>query len=94
MLVRLVDKSGAEWWINPMHVKAVKGKRGMSEVYIAVNTTWGQASIKVRETPEVIVEALNAAMPEVFAYAPPDDDASSPHAATGGGAAGAAAMSG
>jgi len=89
MLVRLTDKSGTDWWVNPMHVKAVKGKRGLSEVFLALNSTWGQTSIKVRQSPDEVATLLNAAMPEVFAYAPPDDEGGA--AAAGGGAAAAAA---
>ena len=85
MLVRLTELKGPSVWVNPIHVKAVRGRAKYTEVIIPINTALGQAAIKVKESPEEVVELLNTGMPDFLPPLPLDDD-------SGGGAAAAAMM--
>lgn len=77
MLVELTDTKGTVYWVNPVHVKALKAKKdGHTEVYLQA-VTWGAPTIKVSRPIAEVAEILNSAMPELLAsYPPPDDDGS------------------
>jgi uncharacterized protein YlzI (FlbEa/FlbD family) len=85
MLVRLTELRGQPVWVNPIHVKAVRPKSKFTEIIIPMNSALGQASVKVKESAEEVVELLNAGMPDYLPPLPPDDE---------GGTAGGGAMVG
>lgn len=87
MLVRLTDTKDQPVWVNPIHVKAVRPKSKYTEVFVPLNSSFGTVSIKVKGTPEEIVDALNAGMPDLLPPLPPEDDASGGGFAGGAGAA-------
>lgn len=70
MLVRFTDSEGREVWVNPVHVKAVRAKKGLlggkkgTEIWFDWET--GSESVDVPLEPEQVAGALNAAMPEVM----------------------------
>lgn len=83
MLVPFTDSEGREAWINPIHVKVVRTKKGLlggkkgTEVWFSWTT--GSESIKIPEEPSAVAMKLNAAMPEMIAQQPlppfsPDDE--------------------
>lgn len=80
MLVKFTDTKGVDTWVNAAHVKGLREKRGVTEIFVTINPTWGQNSIKVRQPAAEIAELLNAAMPGFFF--PPDDDSGGGSAAT------------
>lgn len=81
MLVQFTDADGRETWINPIHVKVVRTRKGMlggqkgTEVWFSFNAT--SEAIYFNELPAVIAEALNAGMPPVVALDTTEDDSSS-----------------
>jgi len=74
MLVKLTDAKGNEVWINPIHVKLIREKRGKSEIHMAVGSAWGAApaTLKIRVPAEELVAVLNAGMPDM-AYVPDEE---------------------
>lgn len=71
MLVRFEDAEGRETWINPLHVKVVRTRKGMlgggkgSEVWFSFHAT--SEAIYFSEDPSHIAVALNEGMPPVVA---------------------------
>lgn len=74
MLVKLMDTGGTEWWVNPLHVRALKARRSATELYITLSPSFGRMSIKVRGRADDVAALLNAALPEVFAMPPAEDE--------------------
>jgi hypothetical protein len=71
MLIQLTDAEGRETWINPIHVKIVRTRKGMlgggkgSEVWFSFHAT--SEAVYFSESPADIAAMLNAAMPPVIA---------------------------
>lgn len=82
MLIQLTDADGRETWINPIHVKIIRTRKGMlgggkgTEVWFSFIAT--SEAVYFSEPPAVIAQALNAAMPTVVALTPDDDDQTTP----------------
>jgi len=74
MLTKLTDVKGVEWWINPIHVKLIREKRGKSEVHMASPSVWGNQSpsLRVPIPADELAAVLNAAMPDM-AFVPEDE---------------------
>lgn len=87
MLVRLTETKGQPVWVNPIHVKAVRPKSKYTEVFVPLNSAFGTVSIKVKETADEVVDALNAGMPDILPPLPPEDDAGGDGFSGGAGAA-------
>lgn len=77
MLIQLTDAEGRETWINPMHVKVVRTRKGMlggqkgSEVWFSFAN--GSEAVYFSEPPSEIAQALNAGMPSLM-YLSDDED--------------------
>lgn len=88
MLIPLTDAEGRETWINPIHVKVVRTRKGVlgrekgSEVWFSFHHS--SEAIYFTESPSEISAALNAAMPPVIALDTSGDEPppASPHAAS------------
>lgn len=87
MLVKLTDTRGRESWINPVYVRALREKSGVTEVCIQIPGTLGNG-IRVPKPMDEVAMAINVAMPDVSGL-PPDESVEEAQAA-----AAAAAMGG
>lgn len=71
MFIRFIDAEGRDAWINPIHVKLVRTRKGMlggvkgTEIWFSRST--GSEAVNVPLAPEEVATALNAAMPPVVA---------------------------
>ncbi len=87
MLIPLTDAEGRETWINPLHVKVVRTRKGMlgggkgCEVWFSFNSN--SEAIYFSESPAEIAAALNAAMPPVIALDTSGDEPPPPNPQTG-----------
>lgn len=73
MLIRLTDIKNLTHWINPIHVKMLRQKKGVTEVFITINPSWVSPTIKTRIPIDELADMLNAAMPEGVPFVPDDD---------------------
>lgn len=71
MLTPFTTTDGREIWINPVHVKAVRGKTGLmggkkpgTEIWLSWEST--SEAVTVPDDVAEVAEKLNANMPEVF----------------------------
>lgn len=70
MLVQLTDAEGRETWVNPIHVKVVRTRKGMlggqkgTEVWFSFHAT--SEAVYFSEPPDQVATLLNAAMPPVL----------------------------
>lgn len=87
MLIRLADAEGRETWINPIHVKVVRTRKGMlggekgTEVWFSFNAT--SEAIYFSEPPEHIAAMIDAAMPPVLLVDSSEASDSAPNPSTG-----------
>lgn len=87
MLVRFEDSEGRETWLNPLHVKVVRTRKGMlgggkgTEVWFSFNST--SEAIYFSQEPEEIAAALNSGMPPVVALDTSGDDIAPTNPQTG-----------
>lgn len=66
MLIPFTDAEGRETWINPIHVKVVRTRKGMlggakgAEVWFS----WaaGATSVNIADSPEAVAMKLNAGL--------------------------------
>lgn len=71
MFIRFTDAEGREAWINPIHVKLVRTRKGMlggvkgTEIWFS--RAAGAEAVNVPLAPAEVAMALNAAMPPVIA---------------------------
>lgn len=78
MLVPFTDSEGREVWVNPIHVKAVRVRKGLlggkkgSDIWFSWQTS--SESIAIPLEPSEVAAALNAAMPAVMLPAPVSDE--------------------
>lgn len=78
MLVPFTDSEGREVWINPIHVKAVRVKKGLlggkkgSEIWFSWAT--GASAINVNLEPAAVAAHLNAGMPDLLPPVADDED--------------------
>ena len=78
MLISLTDADGRETWINPIHVKIVRTRKGMlggekgTEVWFSFHNT--SEAVYFSEPPEEIAQAINAAMPPVLLIDPSSEE--------------------
>jgi len=86
MLVKINEVKGKPIWINPVHVKGVRPWKQGAMLYIAINSNFGEQSIKTTDPVEEVVKLLNAGMPDWLSLMPLEDDGRA------GGAAAAAAV--
>lgn len=87
MLVKLTDTKGRAHWINPVYVRALREKRGVTEVCIQIPGVIG-TGLRVPQPMDDVAMTINVAMPD--ASYPPDESLEEAQQA----AASAAAMSG
>lgn len=73
MLVKFTDVKGVNYWVNPLHVKMLREKKGLTEVFIVYNPGWASPSFKVKQSAEEVAALLDAAMPDAGAFVPDDD---------------------
>lgn len=88
MLVKLTDTKGRAHWINPVYVRALREKGGVTEVCIQIPGMLGNG-LRVPQPMDEVAMAINVAMPDVGGY-PPDESVEESQQA----AASAAAMGG
>ncbi len=86
MLVRFEDTKGKPAWINPIHVKMLRQKKEITEVYVSGTPGWNSPYLKVRMAMDEVADMLNAAMPDM-AFVPDDDLAAAQQQAAGAAAA-------
>lgn len=72
MLVRFEDIKKNQIWINPIHVKMLRQKKDITEIFITFQRALGSPALKVRMPLEEVAATLNAAMPDLPFV--PDDD--------------------
>lgn len=72
MLVRFEDTKKNQIWINPIHVKMLRDKKSVTEIYISYQSAFGSGVLKVRMPIDEVAATLNAAMPDLSFV--PDDD--------------------
>jgi hypothetical protein len=71
MFICFTDAEGREAWINPIHVKLVRTRKGMlggvkgAEIWFS--RAAGAEAVNVPLAPAEVAAALNAAMPPVIA---------------------------
>jgi hypothetical protein len=70
MLIQLTDAEGRETWINPIHVKIVRTRKGMlggekgTEVWFSFHAT--SQALYFKESAEQLAGLIEAAMPPVL----------------------------
>lgn len=78
MLIPLTDEQGRETWINPIHVKVVRARKGIlgggkgTEVWFSF--TGSSEAIYFTDSPAAIAAALNAGMPSAIVLDSSEDD--------------------
>ena len=78
MLVQFTDSEGREVWLNPIHVKAVRVRKGLlggkkgADVWFSWQTA--SESIAIPMEPTEVATLLNAGMPEVMLPGPAAGD--------------------
>jgi hypothetical protein len=88
VLIPLTDAEGRETWINPIHVKVVRTRKGMlgggkgTEVWFSF--TSNSEAIYFSESPAEIAAALNGGMPPVVALDTSGDEPPMQSPQTGG----------
>lgn len=82
MLVKLTDTKGLTYWLNPIHVKMLREKKGVTEIFLTINSSWPSPNLKVKEPLDAIAAMISAAMPENLSYVPGDDFITGSHGST------------
>jgi hypothetical protein len=88
MLIPFTDEQGRETWINPIHVKVVRSRKGIlggdkgTEVWFSFNG--GSEAIYFTESVATIAAALNAGMPSAIVLDSSEDDTHMPPPTTPG----------
>ncbi|MCB9845146.1 MAG: hypothetical protein H6811_04060 [Phycisphaeraceae bacterium] len=77
MLVRLTDTKGRSAWINPIHVRLLREKKEITEVFITPVSLGVSPVLRVPMRMDDVAAMLNASMPDLASFAP-DDDAPQP----------------
>ncbi|MCC6285162.1 MAG: hypothetical protein IT439_07670 [Phycisphaerales bacterium] len=83
MLVKFTDVKDVNYWVNPLHVKMLREKKGLTEIFIVYNPGWAAPSFKVKQSAEEVAALLDAAMPDAGALVPDDDQAAAKQAHAG-----------
>lgn len=87
MLIQLTDAEGRETWINPIHVKVVRTRKGLlggqkgSEVWFSFHGT--SEAVYFHEPPDQLATLLNGAMPPVLLIDTASEEATLPNPSTG-----------
>ncbi|MBX3363650.1 MAG: hypothetical protein KF866_02685 [Phycisphaeraceae bacterium] len=82
MLLKLIDAKGITHWVNPLHVKMLREKKGVTEVFITMNPSWPSPTLKIKEPIDTIAALINASMPDNLGFIPDDDLISGSHGTT------------
>ncbi|MCA9292313.1 MAG: hypothetical protein KDA20_00705 [Phycisphaerales bacterium] len=68
MLIKVVDTKNNDVWVNPLYVKSVTTKSGVTILRGSFGGSYNTSIIKTREDPQQLADRISAAMPDSPAW--------------------------
>ena len=75
MLAKLVDHKGDELWVNPIYVRLLREKKGITEMLLTSGPGASTGVVKIPQPLDEVAMTLNIAMVDPNELTPPENQA-------------------